>query len=85
MFLEFVIFICFVANQTYSKMLENGFLLPFSERLKRFLKNWLVKFGEVWVDAEIGEEPEKVTGLDKIDHILLNGEIIDFVAPTPFS
>lgn len=86
-FVEFLVFICFVANLSYSLVLVNGYEMPFFERFKRYVEEFLLpNFGEEWIDSELKEgETEKVVGLDRIDQILLQGKVQKFVAPTPVS
>ena len=52
LFTEFLIFICLVANETFSQERVNGVQITFLERLTRFLKHFFQEFGEDYVDTE---------------------------------
>ena len=55
-YLEFVVFMCFVANHAYSETKQHGFYMPFSERLKMFMQYLLPKFDLQWSDVQETQE-----------------------------
>lgn len=54
-YIEFVVFICFVANHAYSQTKHHGFLMPFTERVTMFMQYMLPKFDLQWTEV-----PEKL-------------------------
>lgn len=67
MFIELIVFLCFVADCTYSLTLVHGYPITFTERLKLYLQLIFPKFGLEYVDTELTDENEKLVGLDKIE------------------
>ncbi len=66
-FIELIVFLCFVADCTFSQTLVHGFPITFAERLKLYLQLILPKFNLEFVDTELTDEHEKLVGLDKIE------------------
>ena len=81
-FSEFVVFMCFIANETYADYLEGGFPIPFTQRLRKFMTRVMKEFGLEW-DSASYDGMETIVGIDVIEKILVNERVQDLVPLTP--